>query len=209
MSSKRSASSARWLAEHKNDPYVAEARKRGYRSRAVFKLEEIQLRDRILRPGMIVVDLGAAPGGWSQYARPLLGSAGRLFALDILEMDSLPQVDFLCGDFREQAVLDALQAQIGERAVDVVLSDMAPNLSGIDTVDQTGSIYLCELALMFALENLKPGGTFLAKAFQGEGFDAYLKQVREAFAQVAIRKPKSSRPRSKEVYLLARSRREV
>ncbi|WP_029891507.1 23S rRNA (uridine(2552)-2'-O)-methyltransferase RlmE [Polycyclovorans algicola] len=209
MSRKRSASSARWLYEHQNDPYVAEARKRGYRSRAVFKLEEVQQRDRIFKPGMVVVDLGAAPGGWAQYARPLLGPAGRVFALDILEMDSLPEVDFICGDFREQTVLDALQAQVGTRAVDVVLSDMAPNLSGIGTVDQTASIYLCELALMFALENLKPGGTFLVKVFQGEGFEDYLKQVREGFAQVAIRKPKSSRPRSKEVYLLARSRRQV
>ncbi|MAY26441.1 MAG: 23S rRNA (uridine(2552)-2'-O)-methyltransferase RlmE [Polycyclovorans sp.] len=209
MSRKRSASSARWLAEHQNDPYVVEARKRGYRSRAIFKLEEIQQRDRILRQGMVVVDLGAAPGSWSQYARPLLGPSGHLFALDILEMDGLPDVDFICGDFREQAVLDALQAKVGARAVDVVLSDIAPNLSGIGTVDQTASIYLCELALMFALENLKPGGTFLVKVFQGEGFEGYLKQVREGFSQVTIRKPKSSRPRSKEVYLLARSRRPV
>lgn len=209
MSRKRSASSTRWLAEHRDDPYVAEAHKRGFRSRAIFKLEEIQLKDRILKPGMVVADLGAAPGGWSQYARPLLGPSGRLLALDILPMDSLPDVEFVCGDFREQAVLEQFQAMVGTRAVDVVLSDMAPNLSGIDAADQAASLYLCELALDFALENLKSGGTFLTKAFQGDGFDAYLRQIRAAFAKVTIRKPKASRARSREVYVLARHLREV
>lgn len=207
MSKKRSSSSARWLAEHESDQYVLEARRLGYRSRAVFKLKEILERDRILKPGMVVVDLGAAPGGWSQYARPLLGPGGRLFALDILPMEPLSDVDFIEGDFREAEVLAALEAKLGGAAVDVVFSDMAPNLSGIDTADQAASIYLAELALEFALQWLKPNGSFLVKVFQGEGFEAYLKRVRESFGAVQIRKPKASRARSREVYLLARNRR--
>lgn len=209
MSQKRSHSSSRWLAEHEADPYVQQARKLGFRSRAVFKLKEINERDRLLKAGQIVVDLGAAPGGWSQYARPQLGRAGRLFALDILPMDSLPDVETICGDFRETAVLEQLHAAIGAEAVDLVLSDMAPNLSGIGAADQASSIYLCELALDFALTHLKPGGAFLVKVFQGEGFEPYLKAVRAAFASVQIRKPKASRPRSSEVYLLARNHRQV
>ncbi len=209
MSKKRSSSSTRWLVEHRADTYVQEARRLGYRSRATFKLIEIQGKDRILKPGQIVVDLGAAPGGWSQWARPQLGSKGQLFALDILPMDPLPQVDFIQGDFREEAVLQQLEARLGEQKVDLVLSDMAPNISGIDSADQAGCLHLGELALDFAKAHLKPKGTFLAKMFQGEGFDSYLRSLREVFESVTIRKPKASRPRSKEVYLLARNFRAV
>ncbi len=205
MSQKRSSSSARWLAEHEADRYVNDARRQGYRSRAVYKLKEIQERDRILKSGQIVVDLGAAPGGWCQYARPLLGARGQMFALDILPMDPVPDVDFIHGDFREDAVLLQLESRVGDQMVDLVLSDMAPNISGIDAADQAGSIYLCELALEFAKAHLKPRGTFLVKVFQGEGFEDYVKTVREVFETVAIRKPKASRPRSREVYLLARN----
>lgn len=205
MSQKRSASSAKWLAEHEADRYVQEARRLGYRSRAAFKLIELNEKDKLIRPGMAVVDLGAAPGGWSQIARPLLGPKGRLIATDILPMDPLPEVDFLLGDFREEPVLKAIEALVGENAIDLVLSDMAPNLSGIDSADQAASLYLCELALDFAKAHLKKGGTFAAKVFQGEGFEQYLKAVRGAFASVAIRKPKASRARSSEVYLVAKN----
>ena len=209
MGQKRRPSSARWLREHETDPYVQQARKLGYRSRAVFKLKELNEKDRLLKQGQVVVDLGAAPGGWSQFARPLLGPNGRLFALDILDMDPLPGVDFILGDFREEEVLKRLEAAVGERAVDLVLSDMAPNISGVDAADQAGSVHLAELALDFAKAHLKPGGVFLTKAFQGEGFDAYLRTLREAFESVQIRKPRASRPRSREVYLLARNYRAV
>ncbi|MGQ0502820.1 MAG: 23S rRNA (uridine(2552)-2'-O)-methyltransferase RlmE [Panacagrimonas sp.] len=209
MSRKRSASSSRWLAEHESDPYVRDARKLGYRSRAVFKLKEINERDQLLRPGMVVVDLGAAPGGWSQWARPLLGPRGRMIALDILPFEPLPEVDIIVGDFREDNVLRELEARVEGRPVDLVLSDMAPNVTGIDSADQVGQLYLCELALEFAKAHLKPGGAFLVKVFQGEGFEAYLKAVRANFESVTIRKPKASRPRSREVYLLARSLRRV
>lgn len=204
MSQKRRPSSARWLAEHEADHYVQEARRQGYRSRAVFKLKEIQEKDRLLKPGQIVVDLGAAPGGWSQLARPLLGAKGKLIALDILEMEALPDVQFILGDFREEPVLRQLEAEVGDRAVDLVLSDMAPNLSGVDAADQAGTIYLCELALEFAKAHLRPKGAMVCKIFQGDGFDAYLKSMRETFESVTIRKPKASRPRSSEVYLVAR-----
>lgn len=204
MSQKRSASSKRWLVEHEHDTYVQEARRLGYRSRAVFKLKEFHERDRLLKQGQVVVDLGAAPGGWSQLARPLLGPKGRLIALDILEMEPLPEVQFILGDFREESVLRQLEEAVGDRAVDLVLSDMAPNLSGVDAADQAGTVYLCELALEFARAHLKPKGTLLVKIFQGDGFDEYLKTLRKAFESVAIRKPKASRPRSREVYLLAR-----
>lgn len=209
MSKKRSNSSARWLAEHENDPYVQESRRLGYRSRAVFKLKEIQEKDRILKPGQIVVDLGAAPGGWSQWARPLLGNKGRLIALDILPMEPVPEVEFICGDFREESVLKQLEQSVGTQAVDLVLSDMAPNISGIDTADAAASLYLCELALDFARAHLKSKGVFVTKVFQGDGFDGYIKTVRQAFEAVTIRKPKASRPRSREVYLVARSFRAV
>lgn len=209
MSKKRSSSSKRWLAEHENDIYVQQARKLGYRSRAVFKLQELQDKDRLLKSGQIVVDLGAAPGGWSQWARPQLGDKGRLIALDILPMDALADVEFILGDFREESVLKELEARVGKQAVDLVLSDMAPNITGIDTADQVSSIYLCELALDFAKNHLKPKGAFVVKVFQGEGFEAYLKDVRQTFESVTIRKPKASRPRSREVYLVARNFRGV
>ncbi|HZR36132.1 MAG TPA: 23S rRNA (uridine(2552)-2'-O)-methyltransferase RlmE [Nevskia sp.] len=205
MGKKRTPSSKRWLAEHEADHYVQEARRLGYRSRAVFKLKEIQERDRILKPGMTVVDLGAAPGGWSQLARPLLGSKGRLVALDILPMEPLPEVEFICGDFREEEVLKRLEAVTGGAPVDLVLSDMAPNISGIDAADQAAGMYLAELALDFAGKHLGRGGAFVTKVFQGEGFEPYLKAVRERFEAVQIRKPKASRPRSREVYLVARN----
>ncbi|HVT34684.1 MAG TPA: 23S rRNA (uridine(2552)-2'-O)-methyltransferase RlmE [Nevskiaceae bacterium] len=208
MSKKRTASSARWLAEHESDIYVQKARALGYRSRAVFKLEEIQQKDRLLKPGQVVVDLGAAPGGWSEFARPLLGSKGTLIALDILPMDPIAGVDIILGDFREESVLRQLEEKVGRHAVDLVLSDMAPNISGVATADQASSIYLCELALHFAQEHLQPQGAFVVKVFQGEGSEAYLKAVRQAFVQVVIRKPKASRPRSREVYLVARGLKE-
>lgn len=209
MSRARSKSSARWLAEHEADPYVQLARKEGYRSRAVYKLKEIQERDKILKAGMTVVDLGAAPGGWSQYARPQLGKHGRLVALDILPMDPVDDVEFICGDFRETSVLERLEASVPANSVDLVLSDMAPNISGIDAADQAASIYLCELALEFAGQRLRKGGALLVKLFQGEGSEAYLKLVRSRFETMQIRKPKASRARSPEIYLLARNHRLV
>lgn len=209
MSKPRSKSSTRWLAEHEADPYVQLARKEGYRSRAVYKLKEIHERDHILKAGMTVVDLGAAPGGWSQYARPQLGRNGRLVALDILPMNELPGVEFICGDFREDSVLQALEAVVPSGSADLVLSDMAPNISGIDVADQASSIYLCELALDFAVQRLKPGGAFLVKLFQGEGSEAFLKLVKSRFRTVQVRKPKASRQRSPEVYVLARNYRVV
>jgi 23S rRNA (uridine2552-2'-O)-methyltransferase len=201
----RSKSSARWLREHFTDEYVKRAQQDGYRSRAVYKLLEIHEKDRLLRPGLAVVDLGAAPGGWSQLATRLVGGQGRVMALDILPMESLPSVEFIEGDFRETAVLDQLLAALDGRSVDLVLSDMAPNTSGIKAVDQPSSLYLAELALDFARQCLKPGGDFLVKAFQGEGFDKFFKELRVAFATVAPRKPHASRARSAEQYLLARN----
>ncbi|WKE66594.1 23S rRNA (uridine(2552)-2'-O)-methyltransferase RlmE [Gallaecimonas kandeliae] len=200
---KRSASSSRWLKEHFDDPYVLEAQKRGLRSRAVFKLEEIQSKDRLLRPGMTVVDLGAAPGGWSQLASELVGDQGEVIACDILPMDPLPGVAFLQGDFRDEAVLGALLERIGGRQVDVVLSDMAPNMSGTKGVDQPRAMYLVELALDMCHQVLAPGGSFAVKVFMGEGFEEYMKAVRAAFTVVKTRKPDSSRSRSSEVYIVA------
>ncbi|MCI0749757.1 MAG: 23S rRNA (uridine(2552)-2'-O)-methyltransferase RlmE [Nevskiales bacterium] len=206
MSSKRRPSSARWLAEHENDPYVQEARRRGYRSRAVFKLQEIDERDRLFKPGLTVVDLGAAPGGWSQYAGTRIGPGGRLLALDVLPMEPLPGVDFIQGDFREDAALKTLENRIGSgRMVDLVLSDMAPNISGIDVADQATFMLLAELALEFAKTRLRPRGVLLVKLFQGEGFDNFLKMLRDSFETVVIRKPRASRQRSREVYALARN----
>ncbi len=210
MSKNRTASSKRWLAEHIADHYVQEARRLGFRSRAIFKIKEINERDKLFRQGQVVVDLGAAPGAWSQYARPILGPKGRVIALDILPMDPLPGVDFIHGDFREVSVLSELETLVGEGTrVDLVMSDMAPNITGVSTSDQVGTILLCELALEFARARLKPKGIFLTKLFQGEGFDPYLKAVRASFESVVIRKPKASRPRSREVYLLARNLRSV
>lgn len=202
---KRTSSSARWLAEHESDPYVQEARRLGYRSRAVFKLKELNERDRLLKSGMTVVDLGAAPGGWSQFARPLLGANGRLVALDILPVEPITGVEFIQGDFREPAVLEQLQALAAPATVDLVMSDMAPNISGIDVADQASAMYLAELALEFAKERLAPGGSLLVKVFQGDGFEEFLRQVRTQFATVYLRKPKASRPRSREIYMLARN----
>ncbi len=198
----RSKSSREWLDRHVNDEYVQRAQVDGYRSRAVYKLLEIQQKDQLIQPGDVVVDLGAAPGGWSQVALELVGEKGAVFALDILQMEAIDGVTFIEGDFREQQPLDKLREALDGRDVDLVISDMAPNLSGMATVDQPRSIYLCELALDFAVQTLKPGGNFLTKIFQGEGFDAYLRQLRENFASIMTRKPQSSRSKSSEVYLI-------
>jgi 23S rRNA (uridine2552-2'-O)-methyltransferase len=200
----RSKSSRRWLQEHFADEYVKKAQREGYRSRAVYKLEEIQLKDRLIRPGMTIVDLGAAPGGWSQYATRLLDGRGRIIATDILSMDSLPDVEFIQGDFRDETVFAALLAAIGEQPVDLVMSDIAPNISGVEAVDQPSSMYLAELAVDLAGRVLAPAGDLLFKAFQGEGFDQLVKELRGRFTKLVIRKPKASRPRSREVYVLAR-----
>lgn len=200
---KQSASSGRWLKEHFDDKYVQEAQKRGYRSRAIFKIEEIQKKDKLLKPGMTVVDLGAAPGGWSQYAAEVVGDEGQVIACDILSMDSLPGVSFLQGDFREEAVLSALLERIQPDMVDVVLSDMAPNMSGNLASDQPRAMYLVELALDMCRQVLAPNGSFAVKVFQGEGFDDYLAEIRNMFKVVKIRKPDSSRDRSREVYIVA------
>lgn len=199
----RSASSKRWLKEHFDDKFVQDAKKLGKRSRAVFKLEEIQDKDKLLKPGMTIVDLGAAPGGWSQYAVEQVGLEGKVVACDILAMDPIAGVDFLQGDFREEAVLNALLERIDGKNVDVVLSDMAPNMSGHGTVDQSRGMYLVELALDMCHQVLKKNGSFAVKVFQGEGFDDFVKQVRECFNVVKTRKPESSRARSREVYIVA------
>ncbi|MES9966501.1 MAG: 23S rRNA (uridine(2552)-2'-O)-methyltransferase RlmE [Sedimenticola sp.] len=200
---KRSKSSRRWLDRHVNDEFVKRAQKDGYRSRAVYKLLEIQEKDRILKPGQVVVDLGAAPGGWSQVAEKVVGDKGRVVALDILPMDSIAGVDFIQGDFREEEPLQQLRDLLDGQAVDLVISDMAPNVSGMNAVDQPRAMYLCELALEFAREVLKPGGGLVVKVFQGEGFDEYIREMRSSFRKVVTRKPKASRPRSREVYLVA------
>ncbi|MBU2977014.1 23S rRNA (uridine(2552)-2'-O)-methyltransferase RlmE [Alteromonas sp. C1M14] len=200
---KHSASSKRWLKEHFDDHYVQQAQKQGWRSRAVFKLEEIQTKDRLIKPGMTVVDLGAAPGGWSQLASQLVGDKGQVIACDILAMDPIVGVDFLQGDFRDEAVLETLLNRIDGKTVDVVLSDMAPNMSGNNSVDQNRSMYLCELALDMCHQVLKPKGSFVIKVFQGEGFDEYFRALRSAFSSIKTRKPDSSRARSREVYLVA------
>ena len=201
----RSKSSTRWLREHFEDGYVRLARKQGYRSRSVYKLQEIQDKDQLLKPGMTVIDLGAAPGGWSQFAAQVVGQQGKVIALDILPMDALPGVDFLQGDLREQATLDHLLALLAGRPVDLVISDMAPNTSGVKAIDQPRGLYLAELALELARRCLRSGGDLLVKAFQGEGFTALLQELRCNFATVVSRKPKASRSRSPEIYLLARN----
>lgn len=201
----RTKSSGRWLKEHFTDPYVKQAQQEGYRSRAVYKLLEINQRDRLLKPGMTVVDLGAAPGGWSQVAAHILGSKGRVVALDILPMDPLPGVTFIQGDFTEQVALDSLLEALNKAPAGLVMSDMAPNISGLRSVDQPRAIYLAELALELAHKVLAPEGDLLMKVFQGEGFDALRKQLQGSFKQVHVRKPAASRPRSREVYLLARN----
>jgi 23S rRNA (uridine2552-2'-O)-methyltransferase len=200
----RSKSSANWLREHFNDPFVKQAQKDGYRSRASYKLLEIQEKDRLIRPGMSVIDLGAAPGGWSQVTSRLIGGQGRLIASDILEMDSIADVTFIQGDFTHDEVLQRILEAVGDSHVDLVISDMAPNMSGTPAVDIPRAMFLCELALDLATRVLKPGGDFLIKIFQGEGFDVYLKDVRSKFDKVQMRKPSSSRDRSREQYLLGR-----
>ncbi|HPQ94886.1 MAG: 23S rRNA (uridine(2552)-2'-O)-methyltransferase RlmE [Thiothrix sp.] len=198
----RSRSSQRWLREHFDDEYVRRARQDGFRSRAVYKLQEMQEKDHLLFPGCRVLDLGAAPGGWSQYASRLVGSRGRVVASDILPLDPLPFVEFVQGDFQHPLVFEQLLALLGEDRTDLVISDMAPNMSGMGAVDQPRAIYLCELALDMAGRVLKPDGGFLVKLFQGEGSDRFVQQVREHFRVVKIRKPSASRPRSREVYVL-------
>ncbi len=200
---KRTASSTRWLKEHFEDQYVQKAQKLGLRSRAVFKIEEIQQRDRLIRSGMTVVDLGAAPGGWSQYAVEQVGDKGRVIACDLLPMDPIAGVDFLQGDFRDEAVLAALLERVGDSKVDVVMSDMAPNMSGTLAVDQPRSMYLVELALDMCRQVLAAEGSFVVKVFQGVGSEEYLKAVRGMFKTVRVRKPDSSRARSREVYIVA------
>ena len=201
----RSKTSAGWLKEHFDDEYVKRAQQEGYRSRASYKLLELNERDHLVKPGMTVVDLGAAPGGWAQIAADIVGRKGQVIALDILPMDPIPEVIIVEGDFREEAVLQQLLSEIDGRPVDLVMSDMAPNISGMNTVDQPRAMYLADLALDLARNVLKPGGDFVAKIFQGEGFEAYMKELRSSFAKVQIRKPKASRPRSREVYVVARS----
>lgn len=199
----RSKSSHRWLQRHVNDPYVQRAQRAGYRSRAAYKLLEIQQKDHLLRPGQTVVDLGAAPGGWSQVARELVGEGGAVYALDLLPMDPVPGVQFIQGDFREDGPLQALRAALAGRPVDLVISDMAPNVSGVAAVDQPRAMLLCELALDFATEVLRPGGGLVVKVFQGEGFDDFVRALRERFGRVVTRKPAASRAKSREVYLVA------
>ena len=201
---KRTKTSKAWMMEHVTDPYVQLAKHEGYRSRASYKLLEIIERDHLLKPGMRVVDLGATPGGWSQVVAQKLVGQGKVIALDLLEMLPLAGVTFIQGDFREDAVLAELVKALDGRPVDLVISDMAPNLSGVGLVDQARAMHLAELALEFALEHLKPGGSFLVKVFQGDGFDEYIRTMRGHFKQVATRKPKASRGRTNETFLLAK-----
>ncbi|MBA2649443.1 MAG: 23S rRNA (uridine(2552)-2'-O)-methyltransferase RlmE [Legionella sp.] len=200
----RSKSSKRWLDEHFDDVYVKKAQAEGYRSRAVYKLQEIDEKSSLIHPGMTIVDLGAAPGGWTQYVSKKLQGKGRIIALDILPMDALPDVDFIQGDFREDDVLQSLINFIPKDGIDLLLSDMAPNMSGMSAVDIPRAMYLVELAFDFANKMLKPGGTMLIKIFHGTGFEEMVKQARLSFKKVAIRKPAASRSRSKESYLLAK-----
>lgn len=202
----RSKSSRRWLAEHFDDVYVKQAQQRGLRSRSAFKLLELHEKYGLVRPGMTVVDLGSAPGGWCQVLLPLVGDRGRVLALDVLPMEPLSGVEFIEGDFTEDEPLQRLEDALAGQSVDLVLSDMAPNMSGMATVDQAKAMYLAELALDFARNWLKPGGDFVVKVFQGTDFDAYVRELRSLFDKVQVVKPKASRPRSKEVYLLARGR---
>lgn len=200
----RSKSSKRWLQEHFDDIYVKKAQAEGYRSRAVYKLKEMDEKEHLIKPGMTVVDLGAAPGGWTQYVSEKMDGYGRIVALDILPMDALPDVDFIQGDFREDEILEQLMQLIPERSVDLVLSDMAPNMSGSAAVDIPRAMYLVELAFDFGSKMLKPGGALLMKVFHGTGFDDLVKQARSQFDRVVIKKPAASRSRSRETYLLAK-----
>lgn len=200
---KKKSSSRAWLKEHHDDIFVQRAQKEGYRSRAVYKLMEINDKDQVLRRGMSVLDLGSAPGGWSQVAAKLVGEAGRVVASDILLMDALPDVVFVQGDFTEQETYDRIVASLNDKPLDVVLSDMAPNMSGMPEVDQPRSMYLVELATELAERALAPGGAFITKVFQGEGFEPWFRQIRDRFDRVTTRKPAASRPRSREVYIVA------
>lgn len=200
----RSKSSHRWLQEHVNDPYVKQAQKDGYRSRSSYKLLELNEKDRLIRPGMLIMDLGSAPGGWSQVAGRLVGDKGRVLATDILPMEPLKNVDFIQGDFREEAVFNQILDLLKGDKPDLIISDIAPNISGIDSADQASSMYLVELALDMARKVLKPRGNFAAKVFQGAGSEAYLKELRASFEKVSIRKPAASRSRSREVYVVAK-----
>ena len=202
---KRSKSSGRWLQEHFDDYYVKQAKKEGYRSRACYKLLEIQKKDQLLKKGMMVVDLGAAPGSWSQVAAELVGEKGRVFASDILSMDAMPGVTFVQGDFREQTVMDEILMLVNGQSIDIVISDMAPNISGEKAVDQPRAMYLAELALDFAVHVLKLGGDLVIKVFQGEGIEEFRRLLNSNFQVVKTRKPDASRPRSREVYFLARN----
>lgn len=200
----RSKSSSRWLEEHVNDPFVKQAQIDGYRSRASYKLLEINTKDKLIHPNMLVMDLGSAPGGWSQVSAKLVGHKGRVIASDILPMDSIAGVEFIQGDFTEEAVFDEIMATLDGTRADVVISDMAPNISGVDVADQASSMYLVELALDMARQVLKPKGSFVAKVFHGEGYDEYVKDLRTSFDKVVIRKPDSSRARSREVYVVGK-----
>ena len=203
--SKPRRSGGSWRERQERDPYVQRARKEGWRSRAVFKLEQIDQKERLLKPGMVVVDLGSAPGGWSQYVTGKLRGNARIIAVDLLPMDTLPDVEFVQGDFRDDAVFEALLDAVGEEGADLVMSDMAPNISGTKAVDQPRSMYLVELALDMARRVLKPGGSLVCKVFQGEGFDELVRDARNSFERVRVIKPKASRAGSREVYLVARN----
>lgn len=200
----RSKSSHRWLQEHVNDPYVKQAQKDGYRSRSSYKLIELNEKDRLIRPGMLILDLGSAPGGWSQVAGKLVGAKGRVLATDILPMEPVKNVDFIQGDFTDEAVFNQILESLNGAKPDLIISDIAPNISGVASADQGSSIYLVELALDMVRRVLKPKGDFVCKVFQGTGSDAYIKDVRTSFEKVSVRKPKASRPRSREVYLVGR-----
>ena len=200
----RSKSSNRWLQEHVNDPYVKQAQKEGYRSRSSYKLIQLNEKDRLIRSGMLIVDLGSAPGGWSQVAARLVGGKGRVVATDILPMDALNNVEFIQGDFMEEVVVNRILDSLSGNKPDLIMSDIAPNIGGIASADQAASMYLVELALDFVRQSLKPKGDFVTKVFQGEGSDVYLKDLRTSFTKVAIRKPAASRPRSREIYVVAK-----
>lgn len=200
----RTKSSSRWLQRHVNDPYVKQAQKDGYRSRSAYKLVELNEKDRLIKPGMRVMDLGSAPGGWSQVLSRLIGAKGRVLATDILPMDPIQNVDFIQGDFTDEEIVEKLLGWLGGGKFDLIVSDIAPNLTGIDSADQASSMYFLELALDTVRQTLKPGATFVAKMFQGSGSDDWLKDLRTSFQKVSIRKPGASRPESREVYVLAK-----
>ncbi len=200
---KKNKTSKQWMREHINDPFVQLAQKEGYRSRAAYKLLEIDAKDRLLKPGTVVVDLGATPGGWAQVAASKVGRNGKVIALDLLPLNPLAGVEFIQGDFRDEVVLKQLEGLLQGKPVDLVISDMSPNICGVASADQARAMHLAELAMEFALEHLKPEGSFLVKVFQGEGFEDFYKLMRSRFAKVTTRKPKASRDRSSEIYLLA------